>query len=99
MIDNFLISIAYLNKSGHIEREGESYPITEFGGTVPQVGDRILNPGATMRTRDEKINFSDPDRREFWLVKERIFITSDTHPNCILLCESLPATMRESNIL
>jgi hypothetical protein len=93
----FMISICFLNRGEHIEREGEVYSPADFGGAVPSIGDRILNPGSPVLVRDEKIDFSDPDRREFWIVKERIF--NPEHPSCALLCESVKATMREVNLL
>jgi hypothetical protein len=98
MSDNeFLISICFINRGEHIEREGGAYTSADFGGVVPLVGDRILNPGVALRNRGEKPDFSDPDRREFWLVKERIF--NPEHPSCALVCETEKATMRHANLL
>jgi hypothetical protein len=96
-MSDFLISIGFINKGGHIEREGESYSPAEFGGIVPSVGDRILDPGVAMLHRGEKPNFDDPARRTFWLVEERIF--RPDMPGCILVCRDDQATDRHVNIL
>lgn len=92
-----LISICFINRSGQIEREGETYTPADFGGSVPMVGDRILDPGIALLHRDEKPDFSDPERREFWLVKERIF--NPEHPSCALVCESEKTGERYVNLL
>lgn len=96
-MSEFLISIGFINKGSHIDRESESYSTTHFGGIVPSVGDRILDPGVGLASRGEKSDFDDPKRRNFWLVEERIF--RPDMPGCILVCRDAPATDREINLL
>jgi hypothetical protein len=98
-LDDFEVVLFYDGRSGTLEHDGHSYPIAAFGGTCPDVGDRILNPGASPRAGETKIDFNDPERRTFWKVKERIFMPDAKPPRCILVAENVQATMRESTLL
>jgi hypothetical protein len=92
-MSEYVISIGFINKTGHIERESESYSPSEFGGFVPSVGERIFDP-YTVRHKGEKPIDA---RRTFWIVEERIFLPYI--PACILVCRDDPATDRYNNIL
>jgi hypothetical protein len=94
---DFLIAIGYVRQDGRIERESETFAPSDFGGVVPSIGDRILKSGVTQRYRAEKIDFDDPSRRTFWIVKERIF--RPDMPGCVLVCDDQQATDRESDLL
>lgn len=96
-LSDYLIAIGFVGRSGHIERDAETFSPADFGGAVPVVGDRILKVGATPQYRGEKIDFSDPRRRTFWVVKERIFRTD--MPACLLVCDEQQATDREVNLI
>lgn len=93
------IMLVYEGRSGSLEHNGDSYPIAAFGGACPDVGDRILDPGATPRDHKEKIDFDDPQRRNFWIVKERIFVPDATPPRCFVVVQSTQATEREAMVL
>lgn len=96
-MSEFLISIGFINSGGQIERDVEHYGTADFGGIVPLVGDRILNPGVALAHQGEKPDFSDPVRRTFWLVEERIF--RPDLPGCFLICRGVNATDRDANLL
>ena len=96
-MSEFLISIGFINEGGNIEREGKSYASAHFGGIIPSVGDRILDPGVALEYGGVKPDFDDPKRRNFWLVEERIF--RPDMPGCILVCRDVPATDRDVRAL
>ncbi len=97
-MDDFHISIGLIDKaSGVIERGTENFESRAFGGVVPSIGDRILDPGIAVKPGESRPNFSDPERHIFWVVEERIF--RPEVPGCILVCRTEKATKREINLL
>ncbi len=58
------IRLLFRNSDGNIEDTSEEFSLDLFGGTIPSVGDLIINPGCAG-------DRSDPANRTIWEVRER----------------------------
>ena len=70
--NDFAIRIVYRNKKGNIEAEYEEYTPADFGGCIPNVGDKIISPLISKRDAASQ-DWLNPDLRDVYEVEARYF--------------------------
>jgi hypothetical protein len=69
-MSDLAIRIHFSRESGEVEDAEHDCDLSDFGGFLPSIGDRILDPGASGDRRD-------PANRRMWTVVGRIFNPRD----------------------
>ena len=88
------IRIYFRSSDGKVEDAQHDCELSNFGGVLPAVGDRILNPGV-LQGRDRY----DPGNREIWTVVGRMFNPRDNEDYIALIVEERAPTPDEYSLL
>ena len=79
---------------GTIEDAQHTFDLSDFGGFLPAVGDKILDPGAPASLERHV-----PENRRLWTVVDRVFNPRDTKDFVALVIESCPVSDNEAALL
>jgi hypothetical protein len=82
-VSELVIRIYYQSSRGSIEDSETDFGLEDFGGLLPAVGDRILDPS----TESERER-SDPSARTMWVVIGRVFNPRDLPGSVALVVET-----------
>ncbi|GAA2821629.1 hypothetical protein EDC40_10345 [Aminobacter aminovorans] len=88
------VRICFRNKDGLIEDGAEDFDLSTFGGFLPSIGDKIVDPGVL-----SGMNRSDPSNREIWTVVERVFNPKDNSEYVALVVEARVPNAKERALL
>jgi hypothetical protein len=80
--------------SGKIEDAQHTFDLSDFGGFLPAVGDKILDPGVPA-----SLERNVPENRRLWTVVDRVFNPRDTKDSVALVIESCPVSDHEAVLL
>jgi hypothetical protein len=79
---------------GTIEDAQHTFDLSDFGGFLPAVGDKILDPGVPASLERHV-----PENRRLWTVVDRVFNPRDTKDFVALVIESCPVSDNEAALL
>src|SRR5215203_4726378 len=79
---------------GKIEDAQHTFDLSDFGGFLPSVGDKILDPGVPASLERHV-----PENRRLWTVVDRVFNPRDTKDFVALVIESCPVSDHEAVLL
>src|SRR3954467_3155501 len=80
--------------NGKIEDAQHTFDLSDFGGFLPAVGDKILDPGVPASLERHV-----PENRRLWTVVDRVFNPRDTKDFVALVIESCPVSDNEAALL
>ena len=80
--------------NGKIEDAQHTFDLSDFGGFLPAVGDKILDPGVPASLERHV-----PENRRLWPVVDRVFNPRDTKDFVALVIESCPVSDHEAVLL
>src|SRR4051794_24562788 len=80
--------------NGKIEDAQHTFDLSDFGGFLPAVGDKILDPGVPASLERHV-----PENRRLWTVVDRVFNPRDTKDFVALVIESCPVSDHEAVLL
>lgn len=96
--DELFIRITYEDECGNIVVDNDEYPLSDFGGSIPCIGDKIISPYMTERTNSQK-DWKDPSKREIWEVVDRYFWPVQDKKYLALVVKRRVATNKEIDLL
>lgn len=89
-----LVRIYIRKADGKLEDTSEAYEVSNFGGIIPTVGDKFLNPWTS-----EQTTRNDPGNREIYTVLERVFNPRDLKDYVVLICSVSPCDENDRELL